>query len=102
MAEEDRRAAEYAVARAEQELKIAQARIQQPSAGGRAVEVTAPIDGVVLKRFRESEVDVASRRPDSIRLRPSDVVSIMNHYPIAGPLQEGGMMRAMGIAEANS
>jgi HlyD family secretion protein len=62
-AEEDRRAAEYAVARGEHELQIARVRLEQPSAGGRTVEVVAPIDGVVLKRFRESEADVPAGDP---------------------------------------
>jgi HlyD family secretion protein len=56
--EEGRRAADYAVARAEHELEIARARLQQPTAAGSAINVVSPIDGVVLKRYRESEADV--------------------------------------------
>jgi HlyD family secretion protein len=54
-AEEALRAAEFSVARAEHDLRMAQARIQQPSGGGGLLEIRAPIDGVVLRRFRESE-----------------------------------------------
>jgi HlyD family secretion protein len=53
--EEEFRAAEFAVARAERELQLAQARLIPSSAGGRTVDVVAPVNGVVLKRLRESE-----------------------------------------------
>jgi HlyD family secretion protein len=43
---------------AEHELEIARARLQQPTAAGSAINVVSPIDGVVLKRYRESEADV--------------------------------------------
>jgi HlyD family secretion protein len=52
------RAAEAAVSRVEQELRLAQARLQSPPARGPAVDVIAPVDGVVLKRLRESETVV--------------------------------------------
>ena len=48
------RAAEYGLARAEHEQQLARARLQPSSAGGRTVDVLAPVDGVVLKRMRES------------------------------------------------
>lgn len=54
-AEEARRAAEFSVARAERELQAARARLTPSAAGGRAVDVIAPVSGVVLKRVRESE-----------------------------------------------
>jgi len=57
-AEEALRAAEFSVNRAEYDLQIARARLQQPSAGGRAIEIVSPIDGIVLKRIRESEAVV--------------------------------------------
>lgn len=57
------RAADFAVARAEQELRLARARLQSPSAGGRVVEIVAPVDGVILKRLRESESVVPSGEP---------------------------------------
>jgi len=53
--EESLRAAEFAVARAEHERQLAQARLQAPSQQGRAVTVVATVSGVVLKRLRESE-----------------------------------------------
>ena len=48
------RAAEFAVARAEHELQLARARLKPSSGGGGTVTVVAPVDGVVLKRLRES------------------------------------------------
>ena len=48
------RAAEFTVARAEHELQLARARLSPSSPGGRTVDVVAPVDGVVLKRLRES------------------------------------------------
>jgi HlyD family secretion protein len=53
-AEEAVRAAGFSVARAEHELQLAQARLRPSSAGGGTVTVVAPVDGVVLKRLRES------------------------------------------------
>jgi HlyD family secretion protein len=55
ISEEQFRATEFAVARAERELQLAQARLIPSSAGGRTVDVVAPVNGVVLKRLRESE-----------------------------------------------
>jgi HlyD family secretion protein len=57
------KAADSAVARSEQELRLARARLQSPSGGGRAVEIVAPVDGVILKRLRESESVVPSGEP---------------------------------------
>jgi HlyD family secretion protein len=57
------RAADFAVARAEQELRLARARMQTPSAGGRVVEIVAPVDGVILRRLRESESVVPTGEP---------------------------------------
>jgi HlyD family secretion protein len=48
------RAADFSVARAEHELQLAQARLRPSSGGGATVNVIAPVDGVVLKRLRES------------------------------------------------
>jgi HlyD family secretion protein len=53
-AEEAVRGAEFAVARAEHELQLARARLRPSAAGGAMVTVVAPVDGVVLKRLRES------------------------------------------------
>ena len=62
-AEEARKAAQFAVARAEYELQLARARLQAPAPAGRAVEVVAPVSGLVLKRFRESESVVPVGEP---------------------------------------
>ena len=60
------RAAEFAVATAEQQLEMARARLG-PAAGGalagRAITLHSPIDGVVFKRLRESEAVVAAGVP---------------------------------------
>jgi HlyD family secretion protein len=62
-AQEAARAAEFSVARAGHELEIARARLQQPEGGGASMAITAPIDGVVLRRFRESEGVVPAGEP---------------------------------------
>lgn len=54
-AEEAVRAAEFAIARAENEQRLAQARLAPSPGGGRPVEIVSPVDGVVLRRMRESE-----------------------------------------------
>ena len=53
-ADEALRAADFAVARAEHELQLARARLRPSAGGGGTVDVVAPVDGVVLKRMRES------------------------------------------------
>ena len=57
LADEEVRAAAFAVAAASAELERAQARLRPTGSGSTSsvVELAAPIDGVVLKRFRESE-----------------------------------------------
>jgi HlyD family secretion protein len=62
-AEEAVKAADFNVSRAEYDLQVARARLQQPAAGGRAIEIVSPIDGVVLKRMRESEAVVPAGEP---------------------------------------
>jgi HlyD family secretion protein len=63
-AEGARRAAESGVTRAEYELELARVRLQAPSSqGGRTVSVAAPVNGVVLRRLRESESVVPSGEP---------------------------------------
>ena len=57
-AEEMHRAAQFSVTVAQAELDAARVRLQRPTAGTRAVDVVSPIDGVVLKRFHESETVV--------------------------------------------
>ena len=57
-ADEAVRAARFQVSRAENDQATARARLQQTGPAGRATEVVSPIDGVVLKRLRESETVV--------------------------------------------
>lgn len=96
-AEEALRAAEFAVRTAEQELERARAVLLQFTGGapGRAVELRSPVDGVVLKRLRESEAVVPAGEPllelgdprrleivsdllsaDAVKVRPGQVVLI--------------------------
>src|SRR6185503_11859974 len=62
-ATEARKAAEFAVSRSQYELQTAQARLKAPAPAGRAVEVVAPVSGVILKRLRESESVVPAGEP---------------------------------------
>lgn len=61
--EEMHTAAQFNVAVAQAQLEAARARLQRPGAGTRAVDVVSPVDGVVLKRFRESETVVPVGEP---------------------------------------
>lgn len=58
-------AATYAVRAAESDMRRAEARLAPPPVrdGGRVVTVAAPVDGVVLKRLRESESVVPAGDP---------------------------------------
>jgi HlyD family secretion protein len=58
-----REAAEFAMARSEYELKLSRARLQAPAPVGRAMDVVAPVSGVILKRLRESESVVPVGEP---------------------------------------
>jgi HlyD family secretion protein len=62
-AEEGLRAADFSVSRAEYDLQVARARLQEPGSSGRTIEIVAPIDGVVLRRMRESEAVVPAGEP---------------------------------------
>ena len=62
-AEEAVHAGEFAVARVEHELQLARARLKPSGAGGGLVTVVAPVDGVVLKRLRESATVVPIGEP---------------------------------------
>jgi len=62
-AEEASKAAVFAVSRSEHELQLARARLQAPAPAGRSVEVVAPVNGVILKRLRESESVVPVGEP---------------------------------------
>ncbi|HVR70124.1 MAG TPA: efflux RND transporter periplasmic adaptor subunit [Vicinamibacteria bacterium] len=59
------RAAQFAVAAAEHELERAQAVLLQATGegAGRAIELRSPVDGVVLRRLRESEAVVPAGEP---------------------------------------
>jgi HlyD family secretion protein len=94
-AEEALRAAEFTVTRTEYELQLARARLQAPAATGRTVDVLSPVDGVVLRRLRESESIVPLGEPllevgdperieivadllstDAVRVRPDAAVHV--------------------------
>lgn len=62
-AEEAQRGAEFTARRSEYELQLARARLQAPATSGRSVDVVAPVDGVILKRLRESESVVPAGEP---------------------------------------
>jgi HlyD family secretion protein len=62
-AEDAAKAAEFAVSRAEYELQLSRARLQAPTPAGRSIDVVAPVDGVILKRLRESESVVPVGEP---------------------------------------
>jgi HlyD family secretion protein len=65
VAQEALNAARFAVQAASSELQRAQARLapNAPDVSGRVVTVTAPSDGVILKRLRESESVVPAGDP---------------------------------------
>jgi HlyD family secretion protein len=125
-ADEAVRASEYTVARAEHELQLALARLKPSSAGGRTVDIVAPVDGVVLKRLRESASVVPIGAPlleigdagsleivsdllstDAVRVSPGDAVSIEQwggNEPLEGRVRRvepSGFMKvsALGVEE---
>jgi HlyD family secretion protein len=125
-AEEAVRASEFTVARTEFELQRAQARLKPSSPGGRNVDVIAPVDGVVLKRLRESASVVPVGEPlleigdprslevvsdllstDAVRVSPGDLVSIEQwggNHPLEGRVRRvepSGFMKvsALGVEE---
>jgi HlyD family secretion protein len=105
-AQEASRAADFSVSRAEYDLQIARARLQPSSRTGAAIEITAPIDGVVLRRVRESEGVVPAGEPllevgntahmevvsdllstDAVRVSPGDPVEVQQWgggHPLEG------------------
>ena len=125
-ATEARRAAEFAVSRSQYELQTAQARLKAPAPAGRAVEVVAPVSGVILKRLRESETVVPAGEPlleigepgkseivadflstDAVRIQPGAAVLIEGwggNEPLKGRVRRvepAGFMKvsALGVEE---
>jgi HlyD family secretion protein len=64
-AEDAAEAATFAARAAESDLRRAEARLapSRPDSTARAVQITAPVDGVILKRVRESEAVVPAGDP---------------------------------------
>jgi HlyD family secretion protein len=62
-AEEALRAAEFALRAAEHERQMARVRVSPPAGGGATIVLRSPVDGVVLRRIRESEAVVAAGEP---------------------------------------
>jgi HlyD family secretion protein len=94
-AEEALRAAQFAVAGAGHERAMARARLDPPSRSGGAIAIASPVDGVVLRRLRESESVVAAGEPllevgdpraleivsdllstDAVKVRPGNAVLV--------------------------
>jgi HlyD family secretion protein len=126
-AEEALRAADFVVARAEHELQLARARLNpSSSSGGRSVDVVAPVDGVVLKRLRESASVIPVGDPlveigdpgsieivadllstDAVRVSPRNTVAIEQwggNQPLEGRVRRvepSGFMKvsALGVEE---
>ena len=63
IAEDAMRAAQFTVERTQSELQLARARLEAPSAGGRTVDIVSPVDGVILRRLRQSESVVPVGEP---------------------------------------
>jgi HlyD family secretion protein len=125
-ADEEQRAAEFTLARTEYELQLARARLKPSAAGGRALDLDAPVDGVVLKRLRESASVVPVGEPlleigdpghlevvsdllstDAVQVSPGDTV-LMEQWgggrPLAGRVRRvepSGFMKvsALGVEE---
>ena len=124
--EETVRAADFNVARAEYNLQLARARLQPSGVTGRTIRIMAPIDGVVLKRFRESEAVVPAGEPlleiaspdrieivadvlsaNAVQIAPGDPVEIQRwggETPLLGRVhrvEPSGFMKisALGVEE---
>lgn len=121
-------AAEFEIRAAQSELAAARAGLLEPGqgAGGREYEVRSPVDGVVLRRLRESETVVPAGEPlieigdpanleivsdllstDAARLRPGQAVEIEQWgggTPLAGRVRRvepSGFLKisALGVEE---
>ncbi|MEQ1757210.1 MAG: efflux RND transporter periplasmic adaptor subunit [Vicinamibacterales bacterium] len=77
--EEGVRSAEFAVSNTRAQIAQAEARLMPPTtaSSGRVLAVTAPIDGVVLRRLRESESMVAAGEPLVEIGNPADDLEIV-------------------------
>jgi HlyD family secretion protein len=120
------RASVFAAAQAEHNVEMARARLQPSSPGGRAIEIHAPVDGVVLKRHHESEAVIPSGEPlleigdptrlevvsdllstDAVRVSAGDPVEMVQWgggQPLAGRVRRvepSGFMKvsALGVEE---
>jgi HlyD family secretion protein len=102
-------AAGAAVARAEREVVMARARLQQPAGSGRMIDVVAPVSGVILARRRQSESVVLAGEPlmdvgdpsqievvvdllstDAVRVMPGSLVRVEGwggDTPLSGRVQ---------------
>ena len=124
--EETVRSADFQIARAEYNLQLARARLQPSGVTGRTIKIMAPIDGVVLKRFRESEAVVPAGEPlleiaspdrieivadvlsaNAVQIAPGDPVEIQRwggETPLLGRVhrvEPSGFMKisALGVEE---
>jgi HlyD family secretion protein len=122
------RAAQFAVAAAEHEVERAQAVLLQATGGGagRVLELRSPVDGVVLRRLRESEAVVPPGEPllevgdprqlevvtdllsaDAVKVRPGQPVRVEQwggESPLRGRVrlvEPSGFMKisALGVEE---
>jgi HlyD family secretion protein len=125
-AEEAARAAEFTVTRTQYELELSRARLAPTTGGRAAVDVVAPVDGVILKRLRESETVVPVGDPileigdpsklqivadflstDAVRIKPGGPVIIEQwggRQPLNGRVRRvepSGFMKvsALGVEE---
>ena len=125
-AEEAKRAADFTVTRVEYELQLARARLTAPPVAGGLVPVIAPVDGVILRRLRESESIVPAGEPllevgdpsrieivsdllstDAVRVQPGARVIVEQwggSHPLTGTVRRvepAGFMKvsALGVEE---
>jgi HlyD family secretion protein len=125
--EEAQRAAAFAAAAAEHEREMAAARLQPSADGGaKPIEIVSPVDGAVLKRYRESDGVVAAAEPllevgqpgdleivsdllstDAVRVRPGQPARVEQwggEEPLSGRVRRvepSGFMKvsALGVEE---
>lgn len=101
-AEAAMQAADAAADGARHDLELARARLQAPRSGGRAVDVTAPSHGVVLRRLRESESVVAAGEPLLELGDPADleiVVDVLSTDALKIPPRAAALVGGWGESE---